>query len=198
MSDPRNQPGGLTGIQNAASSEGQQSPADTVSSCPDEKQAEQPPCPPHDWEIDPTNPGGSADDGIKKAEENAQALAKKTSEKDQNQRRGYLFEARAIEANKPRKISFTGRTYRCKKCKQKQEIDIGFDSGQIAECSSKLAKQVNKGKRDQAKREKEIQEMLNKDQKPLAKIDGSGEMQSEADGAKEVFERRGYATEVLS
>jgi hypothetical protein len=40
--------------------------------------------------------------------------------------------------------------------------------------------------------------MLIKDQKPLAKIDGSGEMQSEADGAKEVFERRGYATEVLS
>jgi hypothetical protein len=197
MSDPGNQPGGLAGIQSVANTEGQQSPTDTVNSCSDKKQAEAPQCPPHDWVIDEGRPGVSADDGIAHAQDNAKALETKPSKADQ--RRGYVFEARAIEANKQRKpISFTGRTYICRRCGKEQEIDIGFEDGQIAECSSKKAKQVDTGKKEQAKKEKEIQAMLNKDQKPLAKIDGRGEMGSEAQGAKEVFERRNYNTEILS
>ena len=188
---------GLDGMNSASKAEGSGQPSQTSESCSDSKQVQdQKRCPPHDWVV--VSEGEDPDTTIAKNNANAQALPAKKAD----QARGYLFEVKAIEANKKRGIKKTSRKLQCRICKVDQELDIVFNDGQIGECSSKKAKKVADGKRDQAKRQKEIQVLMNKESgkehKPLAKIDGSLADATGKDSAQAVFERREYQVEVVT
>jgi len=159
---------------------------------PDEKK-----CPPHLWVVvESHKPEETIND--------RRNLATKT--KNPDQARGYNFEADAIEENgKLREIEATDRKYRCARCGKETEVDILFKDGQIGEASSKKAKQVASGKRDQAKLQNDLQRQLNQDTNtthmPMAKVDNSKDLNNTVDqngrSSKQIFEERGYQVELL-
>jgi hypothetical protein len=181
--------GSISSIESAAKAEGEQAPEDVSGDCP----AVQPPetCPPHDWLVHEEKGGDTANAGIQRNKDNAKELEGKPSRA--NQKRGYEFEAKAICKNAKRKnIDAVGRTYICSKCGQDQEIDIVFEDGQIAECSSRNFKGVTKGKSAQRKRQREIQASLNNEVKPLAKLDRN---LGDADQSAQYLREAGFEVE---
>jgi hypothetical protein len=116
-----------------------------------------------------------------------------------NQMRGLQFEKDAIELNhQKRPIESVGREYRCQRCRVKQEVDILFKDGQIAEAKSASLKTV-KNKGEQAERLKDLQVWLNCQNgatfKPLAKLDNS---HVEVDEVAQKLEGRGFEIERLN
>jgi hypothetical protein len=154
-------------------------------------------CPPHAWIVEKN--GDNPDDAIKKLRDEAK---KRTDESA----RGYDFEAGAIEKNKVRGIEATNREYKCTKCGAIQEVDIVFKDGRLGEYKSKNARQMAKDKvKKQALKYVDIQRQMNElrqsSQKPLAKLDSSDDLKNTIDQngrtSEQIMRKRGYEIELL-
>ena len=144
-------------------------------------------CDPHAWEkVSQESPADT-----KAKNDNARAATKQ-----QDAKRGYEFENKAIDANMDKmNIQATSVVYKCRKCGEEQEVDIVGDS-QLGEAKSRSAKQVKKKGSKQARNYRSIQEQkFGSGTKPRAKLDGGrgdhGETRAE-------FERRGFQVEIVN
>ncbi|WNZ61371.1 DUF4150 domain-containing protein [Myxococcus sp. MxC21-1] len=146
----------------------------------------------HVWKVLESKPGKTPSE----AASDNDALVQRNQGKPSmaNTMRGYSFENKAVEANMTfMSIQTVGREYICELCKQKQDVDIVGDK-RIAEAKSRNFEGVKKKSR-QARRIRDIQQKLfDKNQNPLAKLDGGLEDHEKSAGK---YLERGFDVEIV-
>lgn len=146
----------------------------------------------HVWKILDSKPGKTPDDAAK-ANNDLVARNQNKSSMDGTMR-GYVFENKAVDANMAfLNIQAVGREYICELCSQMQDVDIVGDK-RVAEAKSRNFAGVKK-KSKQARRLRDIQQKLfDRNQKPLAKLDGSLPDHEESAGK---YLERGFDVEII-
>lgn len=149
--------------------------------------AEKETCDPHAWvRVSQESPADT-----KAKNDNARGATKQEDAK-----RGYAFENKAIDANMVEmNIQATSAVFKCSKCGAEQEVDIVGDR-QLGEAKSKSAKQVKKKGSQQARNYRSIQaQVFGEGTQPRAKLDGERGDHAET---RAEFERRGFQVEIVN
>ncbi|HTU89775.1 MAG TPA: hypothetical protein VMF69_06750 [Gemmataceae bacterium] len=119
-------------------------------------------CPPHNWVEKPDEPGHTVDNSDPKKSEASlkEGLQPKSDLADtmlksptrDGPRRGYEFEVYAALLNHKKKpIARVGQTWFCTICGAKQEVDIEFGDGQLAEAKSASYNKVKRRTKEDPK-----------------------------------------------
>ena len=126
---------------------------------------------------------------------NKQSISdKKDSPKWENQRRGWAFENKALDAKKEDGIEASSVTYECEDCGAIQEVDAMMSNGQFAEIKSAEASQ-SKNLASQAFQVKTIQAQHGDPTKPpKAILDGSRPSAAEM---AEKYRAKGFDVEII-
>ncbi|MFH1138303.1 MAG: hypothetical protein V1816_19700 [Pseudomonadota bacterium] len=129
-----------------------------------------------------------------KAKNNKCIADKKDDPKWENQRRGWAFENKAIDAKQADGIEAAGLVYECEDCGAVQEMDMMMSDGQAVEIKSASASQA-KNLAAQSFRMKTLQAQHGDPTKPpRAVLDGS---RPDVEDMAEIYRKKGYEVEIV-